>query len=100
MLYTNIISYIIYYFISDNILYDIYKYNTNNTLDLSHRKGHSQLFSEEGVCLVYLDMWPVNLTEVTKEHVLKKCPGMIIRYAPAGGTGLYLVEEGTLKSFL
>lgn len=42
------------------------------TLDLSHRKGHSHLFSEKGVCLVYLDMWPVNLTEVTKEHVLRR----------------------------
>ena len=70
------------------------------TLDLSHRKGHSQLFSEKGVCLVYLDMWPVNLTDVTKEHVLKKCPGMIIRYVPAGGTGLYQVNEGIFTSFL
>jgi hypothetical protein len=32
-------------------------------------------------------MWPVNLTDITKEHVKKKCPGMTIRYVPAGGTG-------------
>lgn len=40
---------------------------------------------------MYLDMWPVNLTEITREHVSKKCPGMVIRYVPAGGTGLFQV---------
>jgi hypothetical protein len=70
------------------------------TFDLSHRKGHGQIFSEKGVCLVYLDMLPVNLTEVTKELVRKKCPGMVIRCVPAGGTGLYQVDETIFESFL
>ena len=55
------------------------------------RLGFSQSYAEKGVCLVYLDMWPVNLTDVTKNHVKLKCPGMRIRYVPAGGTGLYQV---------
>ena len=41
---------------------------------------------------MYLDMWPVNLTKITKEHVKEECPGMIIRYVPAGATGLYQVR--------
>jgi hypothetical protein len=60
---------------------------------LSFRKGVSHLYAEKGICLVYLDMWPVNLTNITKEHVRQKCPGMVIRYVPAGGTGLYQVLD-------
>ena len=48
---------------------------------------------------MYLDMWPVNLTEITKEHVRKKCPGMVIRYVPAGGTGLFQVITYHLYAF-
>ena len=46
--------------------------------------------------LVLLDCWPVNLTEITKLHVLQNCPGMELMFIPAGGTGRYQINDTDL----
>lgn len=60
------------------------------------RKGYNEIHAKVGVCVVYLDMWPVNLTQITKDHVRDNCPGMVIRYVPAGGTGRFQVGDTDL----
>ena len=38
-------------------------------------------------CIWLLDCWPVNLTDKFKTVMKQRCPGMDIRYIPAGYTG-------------
>ena len=44
-------------------------------------------------CIYFLDCWPVNLTEELRNWVKEKCPGMRLRFIPAGGTGKYQVND-------
>ncbi|ORY11387.1 hypothetical protein BCR33DRAFT_829378 [Rhizoclosmatium globosum] len=43
-------------------------------------------------CVLLLDCWPVNLTALFRAEIKEKCPGMILFYIPAGGTGTYQVH--------
>ena len=44
-------------------------------------------------CIYLLDCWPVNLTEKLRNEVAEACPGMILRFIPAGATGKYQVNN-------
>lgn len=37
--------------------------------------------------VMFLDCWPVNLTELFKADIRLKCPGMVLKFIPAGFTG-------------
>ena len=44
-------------------------------------------------CIYFLDCWPVNLTDELRNWVKETCPGMRLRFIPAGGTGKYQVND-------
>jgi hypothetical protein len=44
-------------------------------------------------CIYLLDCWPVNLTARLREELAAACPGMDLRFIPAGATGTYQVND-------
>jgi hypothetical protein len=44
-------------------------------------------------CIYLLDCWPVNLTEKLRSWVKENCPGMRMRFIPAGATGKFQVND-------
>ncbi|ORY37686.1 hypothetical protein BCR33DRAFT_833705 [Rhizoclosmatium globosum] len=44
-------------------------------------------------CVLILDCWPVNLTSKFEEEIKQKCPGMDLRFIPAGATGKYQINN-------
>lgn len=44
-------------------------------------------------CIYLLDCWPPNLTERLKSEVAAACPGMTLRFIPAGATGSFQVND-------
>ena len=44
-------------------------------------------------CIYFLDCWPVNLTQALRDWVTECCPGMRLRFIPAGATGKYQVND-------
>ena len=51
-------------------------------------------------CIYFLDCWPTNLTEDLKAWVKAECPGMEMRFIPAGATGKYQVNDTHLHKTL
>ena len=47
----------------------------------------------EPKCIYFLDCWPVNLTQELRDWVEEACPGMRLRFIPAGATGKYQVND-------
>ena len=47
----------------------------------------------EPQCIQFLDCWPVNLTEKLRSWVKENCPGMRMRFIPAGATGKFQVND-------
>ncbi|KAJ3058697.1 hypothetical protein HDU99_006689 [Rhizoclosmatium hyalinum] len=48
-------------------------------------------------CVLILDCWPVNLTSKFEEEIKQKCPGMDLRFIPAGATGKYQINNTHLQ---
>ena len=44
-------------------------------------------------CVYLLDCWSVNLTEKLRLEVAAACPGMKLRFIPAGATGRFQVND-------
>lgn len=59
-------------------------------------------FDEEqainGLIVVMLDCWPVNLTAITRDFVKDHCPGMELMFVPAGGTGRFQINDTDLHA--
>ena len=47
-------------------------------------------------CILLLDCWPVNLTQIFRDTIKESCPGMLILYIPAGYTGSVQVRSCAL----
>ena len=60
------------------------------------KRGWTEEQAKNHLILVMLDCWPVNLSAITKQHVLDKCPGMELMFIPAGGTGRYQINDTDL----
>ena len=52
----------------------------------------------EPKCIYFLDCWPVNLTQELRDWVTETCPGMRLRFIPAGATGKYQVNDTHLHT--
>ena len=54
--------------------------------------------------ILFLDCWPVNLTQRFRAEIKERCPGLILIYVPAGATSFFQVHDthlhGPLKTYL
>ena len=60
------------------------------------KRGWTEEQATKRLHVVMLDCWPVNLSAITKQHVLDKCPGMELMFIPAGGTRRYQINDTDL----
>jgi hypothetical protein len=44
-------------------------------------------------CIHLLDCWPVNLTQRLRDEIKDKCPGMVLKFIPAGATGRFQIND-------
>jgi hypothetical protein len=51
--------------------------------------GRTEEQAAKRLHVVMLDCWPVNLSAITKRHVLDKCSGMALIFLLVRGTGRY-----------
>ena len=46
-------------------------------------------------CMLLLDCWPTNLTDLFRKAIKEECPGMELCFIPAGSTGRFQVTRTT-----